>query len=107
MATGTNKFNKEIDKFNQDATEYLDNKREAREESYTNLISKVIEVLSAINKPVVRKDMDTIVLKLKLSDMEQGIIDEVKLKADIMAAEAKAKQNQGNQTKEVKGDANE
>ena len=91
IATGSNKFNKEIDKFNQDANEYLENKRESREESYSFLISKLIEILFALRKKVKYEDKDKVFIKLKLSDLEQAIINEAALKAKTMEAEGKKK----------------
>ena len=91
ISTGTNKFNKEIDKFNQDANEYLENKRESREESYSFLISKLIEILFALRKKVKYEDKDKVFVKLKLSDLEQAIIDEAALRAKTMEAEGKKK----------------
>ncbi len=77
-STGTNKHNTEVDKFNQKATEYLDNKKEQREQDYTSFVSKLIELAAALKHNVSKADMDKVEVKLTISEMEQAVIDRAK-----------------------------
>ncbi len=74
-SSGTNKFNKEISMFNQDASEYLEAKRMQRDSDYTELISKLIEVMSFL-KLAVATEIDTIAVAINLSTLEEGIVKE-------------------------------
>lgn len=81
--SGTNKFNKEISMFNQDATEYIDSKREQREVDYTRLVENFCMFYNAIvSKKYSEETIEGIQVQINLSQLEKSIIEQAEGKED-------------------------